>query len=319
MLKVTIPLVLIIALGFSPGLCQKVSKKGQNLNQSPESSPKTKIEEQADQDLSCPLGRYLTDKVTYGPYTIRTYRYPNPEGCLRISKDGKLVFSLSGWRFQIGKNFFKDSGVPIGTDLTGAGVPNAIVSEWTGGAHCCFILRVFEIGERFKEIAKIDAGHSDGARFVDLGHDGAYEFEGNDWAFAYWRASFMYSPAPRIVLKYRGCRFRLDYDHMKKPGPSPKEFSAKVRDIKAVEEWTDAAPPNCDMDCGVPVAVWANMLDLMYTGHPDLAWKLFDESWRPTRQDKSTFVQDFCKQLSESYYWNDLKKEIGSCPPRPTR
>jgi hypothetical protein len=76
----------------------------------------------------------------------------------------------------------------VGTDITGAGKPNAIVSDWSGGAHCCFTLRIFELGKQFKEIAKIEAGHSDGAKFVDLDHDGFYEFEGNDWAFAYWES-----------------------------------------------------------------------------------------------------------------------------------
>lgn len=285
-------------------------------NQDVPSSGTKKQEVLSDKGQPCPLGRNLTEEVKYGEYTIRTYRYPDPEGCLRISKGGKLVYSRIGWRFQIGRNSFRDPGIPVGTDITGAGIPEAVVGEWTGGAHCCFLLRVFELGEEFKEIAKIDAQHSDGAKFVDLDHDGVYEFEGNDWAFAYWRASFMYSPAPRIVLKYRKGRFRLAYDLMKKPGPSPEEFAAIVREVKANEEWTDLAPPDCDMNCGVPIALWKNMLDLMYSGHPDLSWKLFDQSWRPTRKDKAVFAKEFCKQLRESLYWDDLRNETGQCPAR---
>jgi len=282
-------------------------------------STNTEQDVSSDKELPCPLGRNLTEEVKYGDYTIRTYRYPDPEGCLRISKGGKLVFSLTSGQFQIGKNFFHDQGIPVGTDITGAGKPNAIVSDWSGGAHCCFTLRIFELGEQFKEIAKIEAGHSDGAKFVDLDHDGFYEFEGNDWAFAYWRASFKYSPAPRIVLKYREGRFRLAYDLMKQPGPSPEEFAALVGNVKSDEEWTDTAPPDCDMDCGVPVALWKNMLNLMYTGHPDLAWKLFDQSWRPTRKDKPVFAKEFCEQVKGSLYWGDLRKEIGPCPVRSPR
>jgi hypothetical protein len=272
-----------------------------------------------DKELPCPLGRNLTEEVKYGEYTIRTYRYPDPEGCLRISKGGKLVFSRMGGKFLIGRTFDHNSSVPVGTDLTGTGKPDAIVTEYSLGAHCCFTVRVFELDGQFEQIAKIEAGHSDGAKFVDLDHDGIYEFEGNDWAFAYWRTSFKYSPAPRIVLKYREGRFRLAYDLMKKPGPSPEEFAALVRDVKSDEEWTAAAPLDCDMDCGVPVALWKNMLDLMYTGHPDLAWRLFDNSWRPTRKDKPAFVKDFCQQLSGSQYWSDLRTEIGGSPIRSKR
>jgi len=274
---------------------------------------------QPDKELPCPLGRNLTEEAKYGEYTLRTYRYPGPEGCLRISHNKKLVFSRIGGEFLIGRTFGHHSRVPVGADLTGTGTPDAIVTEYSLGAHCCFTVRVFELGEQFKEIAKIEAGHSDGAKFVDLDHDGFYEFQGNDWAFAYWRASFKYSPAPRIVLKYREGRFRLAYDLMKKQGPSPVEFAALVHNVRSDEEWTDAAPTDCDMDCGVPIALWKNMLDLMYTGHSDLAWNLFDQSWRPTRKDKTAFAKDFCQQLSGSHYWPDLHKEIGPCPRRSPR
>jgi hypothetical protein len=271
---------------------------------------------QSDKELPCPLGRNLTEEVKYGEYTIRTYRWPQPEGCLRISMNKKLVFSRMGGEFLIGRNFDHSSSVPVGADLTGTGKPDAIVTEYSLGAHCCFTVRVFELGEQFKEIAKIEAGHSGGAKFVDLDHDGIYEFEGNDWAFAYWRASFKYSPAPRIVLKYHDGRFRLAYGLMKKPEPSPKQFAAMVHVVRLDEDWTDAAPADCDMNCGVPIALWENMLDLIYTGHPDIAWRLFDQSWRPTRKDKAGFAKEFCQQLRRSLYWDDLRNEIGHCPAR---
>jgi len=104
----------------------------------------------------------------------------------------------------------------------------------------------------------------------------------------------MDSPAPRIVLKYREGRFRLAYDLMKKSGPSPAEFAAIVRDVKSDEGWTAATSSDCETDCDVPVALWKNMLDMMYTGHPDLAWTLLDQSWSTTPKGNAAFVKDFC-------------------------
>jgi hypothetical protein len=171
----------------------------------------------------CPQNRNLTASAKYGVYVIRTYRFPDPEGCLQILQSGKVVYSLMSVNFAIGNNFEGNAPIRIGTDITGEGKPDGVVSEWTGGAHCCFIFHVFELGDVFREIAKINAQHSDGASFVDPHHDGHYEFEGNDWAFAYWKTSFAESPAPRIILKYRDGRFRLALDLMERAAPSSKK------------------------------------------------------------------------------------------------
>lgn len=269
----------------------------------------------AAKDPPCPQGRNQTDEARFGEYVIRTYRWPEPEGCLLILKRGRVVYSLESTDFKIGSNFESRTSIPVGTDITGAGKPNAIVAEWSGGAHCCFTLHVFELGAQFKEVARIEADHSDGASFADLDHDGFYEFDGNDWAFAYWRTSFMSSPAPRVVLKYRKRRFRPAFDLMRTPTPSFEEFAAMIDNVRSDDEWSpEAARGDCDESCGVPAALWKDMLDLMYGGHTDLAWRLFDESWPSQQKGKSAFARQFCKQLSSSRYWRDLRTVIGPCP-----
>ncbi len=267
-----------------------------------------------DREPPCPKGRKQTDEAKYGDYVIRTYRWPEPEGCLQVVKGGKLVYSLDSDDFRIGKNFADDAEIAVGTDITGLGKPNAIVSEWSGGAHCCFTTHVFELGQVFREVGRIKADHSDGAKFVDPNHDGAYQFEGNDWAFAYWRTSFMSSPVPRIVLKYRNGRFRIAYDSMKKPEPSAQEFAAMLRAVQSDQQWAEGDSPNCAANCGVPVLLWSDMLDLMYTGHVGIAWRLLNQSWPSGRKDETDFAIDFCKQLRASRYWPELKPEIGPCP-----
>jgi hypothetical protein len=267
-----------------------------------------------DKEPPCPTGRKKTGEAKYGEYTIRTYRNPRDEGCVRILKGRKLVFSRTGWEFKIGAGFYKESGILIGSDMTGKGKPNAVVSEWSGGAHCCFTFHIFELGESFKEISVIKSDHSDLARFVDLDHDGSYEFDGNDWAFAYWRTSFMASPAPRVVLKFSDGRYRLAYNLMTKPEPSEKEFGEMVAKIRSDNEWHAGISTDCKFDCGVPVALWTYVLELMYTGHPKLAWRLYNESWPGNRADKADFKDQFCTQLRSSRYWAELEPNTGPCP-----
>jgi hypothetical protein len=119
-------------------------------------------------------------------------------------KAKKLVFSRTSWVFIIGASFYKEDGIPIGNEMTGGGKPIAVVSEWSGGAHRCLTFHVFQLGENFKETSTGESDHSDLAKFVDLDHDGRYEFEGNDWAFAYWGTSSMLTPAPKIATDNSG-------------------------------------------------------------------------------------------------------------------
>ena len=266
-------------------------------------------------ELPCPKGRDQTAEAHFGDYTIRTFRWPEPEGCAQILREGKVIRSLTGGMvYEIG-GFYKAPHIPIGTDVTGSGKPDAIIGEWSGGAHCCFTLYVFQIGDKFKEIGQIHADHSDRANFADLNRDGHYEFVGSDWAFAYWGTSFMDSPAPKVILTYGNRRFSLAYDLMRKPGPTSQEFTKLVKDVGSDKNWNPGAGSDCLEGCGAPLSLWKNMLELMYTGHPDLGWQLLDRSWPSQQKGKPVFIRQFCKQLRSSHYWHDLKNTIGQCPP----
>jgi hypothetical protein len=308
-------LFVLVALIAGTALAQTSQPSPSPPQPAAKSAPANDLD--SSEGLPCPQGRHKTAQAVFGEYVIRTYRWPDPEGCLQILKRGTVVYSLTSADFRIGNNLEGGAAIPVGTDITGRGKHEAVVGEWTGGAHCCFTLHVFELAETFQEIAQIELEDSDTSHFVDLNHDGQYEIEGYDWTFAYWKASFNESPAPRIVLKYRAGRFRLALDLMRKPSPSPSKFDAMERAVEADNEWEPDAPPDCEQDCGIPVALWKNMLDLMYTGHADLAWRLLDEAWPIEKKGEAAFAKAFYKRLSSSNYWPDLKESIGPCPRIP--
>jgi len=313
--KLTVLLAFFVGTAFTqvpqtPPSPQQGSTKGAR-GDAPDPSP--------GKELPCPQGKKKKEEARFGNYVIRTYRGPEMEGCLQILKSGTVIYSLVSEDFKIGNNFWHGAPIPVGTDITGTGSPNVIVSEWSGGAHCCYTLHVFEIGDKFREIARIQADHGDGSNFEDLNHDGSYEFVGYDWAFAYWRTSFMSSPAPRIVLNYREGRFRLALDLMRTAGPTQEKLAEMIELVRSDREWSPKTNSDCDQDCNVPVALWRDMLDLIYEGHSDMAWKLFDESWPKNLDGKPTFAKQFCGQLRKSRYWRDLKDTVGQCPPKISR
>ena len=57
-------------------------------------------------------------------------------------------------------------------------------------------------------------------------------------------------------------------------------------------------------------AFWGDMLDLIYTGHEDLAWQYFDMVWPAKKAGKGKFLADFKEQLSKSAYgdWKKMPK-----------
>lgn len=265
----------------------------------------------------CPASGSDEHTASYRDFLIRTIRtnvmgeYP---GCLEVRKAGVVVYRESrADRYGIG-NGAGGPGVPvisIGTDVTGGGIPDAIVWSWSGGAHCCLKFQVLQLGKRLSDVADIDAEDSVDAHFADLKHDGHYEFVGRDWNFAYWNASFIESPAPEIILKPVALGpagtyylYSLDLGLMRRPAPTAAAFGSVARELRAAK-W---------QEYGVPPQLWGGMLNLLYTGHPGLAWKLLDESWPEGRPGREGFLGAFCDQLAHSQYFDDFRTQLKDAP-----
>jgi hypothetical protein len=224
------------------------------------------------------------------------------QSCFEIVKDGESVFSLEGYTFNIGKLYEKvdDSPSPLMTDITGEGLPDLVISEYTGGAHCCLFLHVFELGPEFRLIQTINVKHSDLAYFKNLDEDPALELPMNDWTFAYWHAAFADSPAPDVILKYGGRKYEMAADLMRRPARGTQELNELAADIISSPEWED------DYE-RVPVRLWAEMLDLIYTGNMAQAWILLDLAWPEGVEGKQEFLDAFKAQLQTSPFWQDIQ------------
>jgi hypothetical protein len=256
----------------------------------------------------CPRSGSGEQMAKYEDYVIRTID-TGSYGCLEVRKAGVVVYKQSDalW-YGIGNNIGgmnpgRVPAIPVGADITGGGIPEAIVWSWSGGMHCCYTFKILELGKQFAEVAEISADHSERTHFEDLRHDGKYEFVGYDSAFAYWHASFTYSPAPAVVLRpdEKGALnyylYHLAFDLMKRPPPTAIEFDSLVNKVKEASAWEHG---------GAPPELWGKMLDLIYTGHPPLTWKLLDQSWPSDKPGKGGFIGAFCDRLRESRYWGDL-------------
>src|SRR5215470_1997391 len=115
---------------------------------------------------------------TFKPYIARVYfdskANDRSDAYFEILKDGHSVYlekaAQKGEKFFIGTMYERDPDAPLvkmGSDITGDEQPDLVISEWLGGANCCLIIHIFEIGPMFKKIGTIDAGFGNsGPHFV---------------------------------------------------------------------------------------------------------------------------------------------------------
>ncbi len=238
---------------------------------------------------------------------------------LRGSGDGVVLYRKtkeSFGEYRLGQKASAEHNIAKiedGTDITGRGRPDMIVTAWSGGAHCCFFHIIFELKPELRLVARLDDGDGDLAHFADLDGDGHYYYEGNDWTFAYWDATLADSVAPAVVLRFvddaHGGRYHIAMDKMRSPEPSVEQWK------RAVQDASDAFAQGGGFGDGIGSKLWSNMVNMIYTGHSKLAWKLVDETWPTQKAGKDKFLSGFCSQLKNSQYWADMEKTLEGAPP----
>jgi hypothetical protein len=282
----------------------------------------------ANPDAAC-SPKHQKDKAMAGQFLFKSYLSDDDGACLEVLRDDKVIFrrtldSPQGFTLgQVADSQYGILGIANGTDITGRGHPDMIVSFYTGGAHCCLFDYVFELEPNFKLLAKLDAEDSWPAYFADLDHNQHYYYLAQDWTFAYWWISFAGSPFHSVVLRYvddpKGGGFHLAIDRMQGPAPTPEEWQKALREVRH-----ELRLEQENMFNELPDVLWQEILDLIYTGHSDLAWKFLDEVGPKAQQGNYPDLADFCSQLKTSPYWPDLAPTLKNTPPscanvRPAR
>lgn len=265
-------------------------------------------------------------EIRFREYLIRVHETGGPRmnEKIEILRNGESLFTAEDHRVRAaGLNLGPErpyDPIGVGEDLTGDGQPNLVVELYSGGAHCCDTYLIFEIGDRFLLINRLGTGDYS-MRFRDLDDTPGFEIETLDDTFAYWRAPFAGSPAPRVVLAYRDGAYRPAPDLMRRP-PMPAPIrNTRARRIREGGGW--------DRDELYPLdsRLWAVMLDLVYSGNALQAREFLELAWPPNRPGKDLFSDEFfrCK-LRHSLYWpvvanmNDLvaarPEAVGDCKGR---
>jgi hypothetical protein len=255
-----------------------------------------------------------TNAATVGAYQFTAYK-SSDGACVQVTSEGKVVYNQSVDSFQtytLGqKEDAQDNIAAIanGTDVTGRGQPDMIVSLFTGGAHCCTMHYVFELEPQFKLLATLNDSNDDLAHF-EREADGKYDYITADWTFGYWPTCFACSPSEVVMLRWmndkNGGGYHLDVDKMKKPAPTTAEWN---KDLSAAQKVVTAA----DAD-SIGTTMWQTVLDLIYSSNSQSAWKFVDALGPKAQQSPLPSLGDFCSLLKTSPYWPDLQPTLKDTP-----
>ena len=265
---------------------------------------------------------------TLAPYVARIYfdakAQDGSDAYFEILKNDKRVYlqkaTRKGEKFFIGSMYKDDpdaSLVKMGMDITGNGQSDLVISEWLGGANCCLIFHIFEIGPNFKKLGTIDAQFGDsGPHFIHPDKDSkntGLAIQIHDWTFANWNTDFADSPAPKVILQFSGGAYRIAPDLMRtSDDPAASDLATPA---SAVRSFPGSAKGGGWPKADVSPQLWETMLDLIYSGHADAAWKFLDDAWPPKVQGKDKFAQDFRAQLAKSPYWPAVNAMNSAKPP----
>lgn len=276
-----------------------------------------------------PEATTLGSRTTVLGYSIWIYSDPACGGSyFNLTHAGRILFTsrpLCDQTLRVGALYPDDpdeTALQPGSDLTGNGHPDLVVTGFSGGANCCLSYYIFQIGDEFRRIGVIREFDDDHAtpHFVRLEPNRGTQIVIHDWTFAGWHANWGDSPAPLVILEYRKGRFRPSPSLMDEPAPAPERLQNQANRFRldAMAENFDNPDPHWPA-AKIPPELWGTMLNLIYTGHAALAWKFADLAWPPRVRNKALFLDEFREQLRRSPYYRDLMAlQLPEIKPTPT-
>ncbi len=251
--------------------------------------------------LASPATATVQGDTHIGPYLVQvTADSIDAHDVLVVRAGGRSLFRIDNFLRLRLSGPVQDPRVSIspGTDISGDGIPDLVVFGWSGGAHCCFVAWVLSLGEEFRVLAEVTGGDVEPI-FRQMDDDTALEVQVVDGAFAYWPRSFGGSPSVRVALDWAGDRLHPSVELTATLQPTAAEVISDADRIRTDPGWQTQMEPYD--------AVFSRALELLYSGHEDLAASFIDSAWGGTRSGEVQLVMEFGQRLERSIYHGRLE------------
>jgi hypothetical protein len=227
---------------------------------------------------------------------------------LSIRFHGKEVYSANGTNFRFGSRGsdpVQEQLIKPGNDITGDGIPELVVSEFTGRSECCLMVHVFSLGDKIKNYGNIDARYAEETRFLKSPNQGLL-YKTKDFTFAGWGGKGFTQPAPEIYLRPGLDGYHLALDLMRHPAPPEEALQKRAQEIQQELTKIEATHRGADL----PVSLTGAVLGLIYTGNAKSSRHFLELCWPAGRPGLDIYWEDLHTQLKRSPYWKDLQPTL---------
>lgn len=176
-----------------------------------------------------------------------------------------------------------------GTDITGNGTLDLIIEGYSGGAHCCFSLDIFELGATANHALDLQSNNC-GARLEDINGDGAFEVSTCDDSFAYRYCAYAGSPKVATYYEYGEGLYRPVTNSY------ASQFDAQI--ASEVERLSASSGSGGGWDNTNKCDVLGLTLVHLYTGNPSQAYQTLEQYY--TGGDLNFFWADILNVIEKS-------------------
>ncbi len=107
------------------------------------------------------------------------------------------------------------------------------------------------------------------------------------------------SPEPKVVLRYRDGDYHIAADQMSTSPPSEEELAAISEALANHEGWEKGRNP-------APMDFTMAVLELIYAGNREMAWRLFDTAWPENVPGKDDYRSQLEREIKWSPYWAEV-------------
>lgn len=285
----------------------------------------------------------VTHKKIFGQHQLCIWDDGNRNTTVALWRADILQFAFKGYRSGTTGNensaesfdeqlvFF--NGPPAGTDLDGDGIPDLLLYDFSGGAHCCYSVKHIICSDPPVFKAQILGTHSE-PTYKDLDGDGLYEMMVGDASYAYWNACYADSPQPLVI--YRICpggRYEMAGDLMRLKAFSRDAIEKNVAELRhrlsRIDIWLRKSEnthrpgrklteeeekddrffgSSCWSNDHIRIHpfVWDFLLSLIYSGQVEQAVEVLNAIWPKNKPGKEDFAYDLLDMIRSSWHGSRL-------------